>query len=78
MNNIVILDHEIQQAKRLNIEDEEGDMLFGDVLMIDASGLLNSNRKMRDGYTFFGTVEVYVHHIILYYIILFLEKSANE
>lgn len=60
MNNIVILDSEIEQAKRLTVEDEEGDLLFGQLLVIDASGLVNSLRKRRDGHVFFGPVAEYV------------------
>jgi hypothetical protein len=64
MNNICILDYEIKQAKKLTLEDVEGDLLFNSVLMIDASGLVNSLRKMRDGYTFFGPVRDHVRRYI--------------
>lgn len=60
MNNLVILDSEIKQAKMLSLEDVEGNLFFGNYLMIDASGLINGLRKMRDGYSFFGPVEKYV------------------
>jgi hypothetical protein len=64
MNNIIILDSEIQQAKKLTVEDEEGSLLFNNLLVIDASGLVNSLRKTRDGHVFFGPIAEYV----LYYI----------
>jgi hypothetical protein len=63
MNNIVILDSEISQAKRLVVEDEEGDLLYNHYLVIDASGLLNGLRKKRDGYVFFGPTAEFVRKI---------------
>jgi hypothetical protein len=60
MNNIVVLDTEIAQARKLILEDVEGNLLFNQILTIDASGLVNSLRKMRDGYVFFGPVEEHV------------------
>jgi hypothetical protein len=60
MTNIVILDSEISQARKLLIEDEEGDLLFNHYLVIDASGLINGLRKKRDGYVFFGPTAEYV------------------
>jgi hypothetical protein len=62
MNNIIILDSEIEQAKRLIVEDEEGDFLFNNLLVIDASGLTNGLRKQRDGHVFFGPVAEYVNN----------------
>ena len=63
MNNIVILDSEIHQAKKVLVEDEEGDLLFNNCLVIDASGLLCGLRKKRDGYVFFGPTAEYVSKI---------------
>lgn len=63
MNNIILLDIEINQAKRLKLEDVEGNLLFNQKLLIDAGGLVNSLRKMRDGHSFFGTVVEYVKFI---------------
>jgi hypothetical protein len=60
MNNIVILDSEIKQMNKLILQDVEGNLLFNKKLYIDASGLNDSLRKMRDGFTFFGTVLEYV------------------
>lgn len=67
MNNIVILDSEIDQAKKLTVEDEEGDLLSGYLLLIDASGYVNSSRKRRDGHVFFGPVIEYVRYFLYYY-----------
>jgi hypothetical protein len=67
MNNIVILDSEIHQAKKLILEDEEGDMLKSNYLVIDASGLTNGLRKRRDGYVFFGPVSEYVIYFYFYF-----------
>lgn len=76
MNNIVILDSEISQAKKLVVEDEEGDFLSNHYLVIDASGLLNGLRKKRDGYVFFGTKAEYVYiYINLIYFPLFRRKQ---
>lgn len=63
MHDIVVMDHEIEHEKKLVIEDEEGNLLNKKVLVIDASGLVDSIRKMRDGYTFFGTMAEYVNCI---------------
>ncbi len=60
MNNVIILDSEINQAPKLIVEDVEGDLLFKKKLHIDASGLHDSLRKMRDGYTFFGSIKEHV------------------
>lgn len=60
MDNIIVLDSEINQAHKLILEDIEGNLLFNKKLLIDASGLSESLRKMRDGYTFFGTSKEYV------------------
>ena len=67
MNNIVILDSEINQAPKLILEDIVGDLLFKKKLLIDASGLNDSLRNMRDGYTFFGSIK---EHVINYSFIL--------
>lgn len=75
MNNIVILDSEIKQAKMLSLEDVEGNLLKGNFLMIEASGLTNSLRKMRDGYCFFGPIERYV---IIFYSNLIIEKLYHK
>jgi len=64
MNNIVILDNEIKQANKLILKDVEGNLLKTNTLQIDASGLNNSLRKMRDGHTFFGPVADYVNYLI--------------
>jgi len=61
MNNIIIHDSEISQAHKLYLHDIEGSLLFNNKLIIDASGLDKSLRKMRDGFTFFGPVAEYVH-----------------
>jgi hypothetical protein len=63
MNNIVILDNEIKQANKLILQDIEGNLLKRNNLLIDASGLSNSLRKMRDGHTFFGPVADYVIYL---------------
>ncbi len=60
MNNIIIHDSEISQAPKLYLHDVEGSLLFNNKLFIDASGLDKSLRKMRDGFTFFGSVAEYV------------------
>jgi hypothetical protein len=60
VNNICILDSEIISAKKLILEDEEGDLLSGNILIIDASGLKGGLRKMRDGHVFFGHHPSYV------------------
>lgn len=57
---MVILDWEIDEAKKLILEDVEGSILFQQLLIIDASGLTQSLRKKRDGFSFFGPVETYV------------------
>lgn len=75
MNNIIILDSEINQARKITVEDEEGDMLMKKFLLIDASGLMDSIRKRRDGYVFFGPVAEYVKN---YFKIYFLEKLYNQ
>jgi hypothetical protein len=56
-HNIVILDCEIENAKKLCLKDVEGDLLKGEKLYINAAGLQNGLRNMRDGHSFFGTVE---------------------
>jgi len=77
MNNIIILDTEIAQAKKIILEDSEGDLLFNKILVIDASGLYDSLRKTRDGYVFFGPIAEYVTNFynIYYY---FLERHYNK
>jgi hypothetical protein len=57
---VIILDWEIEEAKKLILEDVEGNLLCQQLLIIDASGLTQSIRKKRDGHTFFGPVETYV------------------
>jgi len=74
MNNTVILDSEIKQAKNLKLEDIEGNLLNNKKLIIDAGGLSTGLRKMRDGHTFFGTVAEHVIHINLN----FLEKLCHK
>jgi hypothetical protein len=39
------------------IKDIEGDLFSGSTLHLDASGLVNGLRKMRDGHSFFGTID---------------------
>lgn len=56
MSNIVILDKEIEQNKRLRIQDHEGELLNGNTLTVNAGGLDGGRRQMRDGYTFFGSL----------------------
>jgi hypothetical protein len=78
MNNIVILDSEIKQARKLKLEDFEGNFLNNQTLMIDAGGLNNSLRKMRDGHTFFGPVAEYViNYTYISLISIILEKLSN-
>ena len=62
MNNIVIHDSEIKQARKLKLEDIEGNLLNNKQLIIDAGGLTTGLRKMRDGHTFFGPV---AEHVII-------------
>jgi hypothetical protein len=56
-HNIVILDCEIEHARKLCLKDVEGDLLRGEILYINAAGLQNGMRNMRDGHCFFGTVD---------------------
>jgi hypothetical protein len=69
------MDTEIRHAKKLILEDEEGQLLFKNVLFIDASGLHNSLRKRRDGYAFFGTIAEYVYLLNIFY---YLEKYNHQ
>ncbi len=59
--NKIILDSEIIHAKKLHLIDLEGNVLFNQSLIIDASGLMNGLRKRRDAYSFFGPVAEYVN-----------------
>ena len=70
--NSIILDTEINNASKLIIEDIEGDMLFRKKLKIDAGGLQESLRNMRDGYTFFGSVKEDVRKLLIF---LFIEQT---
>lgn len=78
MNNIVILDSEICQAKRLVVEDYEGKLLFGNILVIDASGYVNSLRKRRDGHVFFGPVAEYVSLLIKDFTTFIIERLCYK
>lgn len=60
LQNLVIMDNEIQGATKLILQDEEGEILWNKLLIIDASGLQTGLRKKRDGFTFFGSVANYV------------------
>lgn len=60
MHNLIILDNEIQTANKLLLQDEEGELLWKKLLIIDASGLQTGLRKKRDGFTFFGPDANYV------------------
>jgi hypothetical protein len=60
--NIVILDHEIKNSQRLQLQEiifEETQIrLFSSkILQIDAAGLKDGLRMRRDGFAFFGFVE---------------------
>lgn len=53
-------DTDIDAAPTLFLEELDGNILQGGKLMINASGLINGERKMNDGITFFGTTLVKV------------------
>lgn len=64
MNNFkfsskIILDIEIQNAMKLYLSEVDGDILNGQVIEIDASGICNNKgrRHARDGFSFFGFEE---------------------
>jgi hypothetical protein len=56
-HNIVILDCEIEHAKKLCLKDVDCDLFKGETLYINAAGLQDGLRNMRDGHCFFGTVD---------------------
>lgn len=61
MNNMVILDSEIRNAKKIMIEDLNGCLLSGKKVYINASGVIGSLRNKRDGISNFGAqMETYV------------------
>lgn len=65
MNDNVILDQEVEQAPKLTLEDDTGTLLRKRIVKINAAGSKESLRRMRDGYTFFGPVDIYVSKEIL-------------
>ena len=67
--NIVILDKEIEINPKLVLSDFKGEALHNETLIVNAAGLENSLRKMRDGYTYFGTNAVHNNFIVNDYII---------
>lgn len=60
VDKIVILDQEIYTNKTFELTDEQGSLLFNQRLILNAAGLANSLRQLRDGHAFFGTIESYV------------------
>jgi hypothetical protein len=61
-----ISDEEINNAPQLILEElTDKGVLRGNRLMINAAGLVNGNRKSRDGVTFFGRQlkKVSIHNI---------------
>lgn len=63
VDKILILDKEIFNNNSFELTDEEGTLLFNQRLILNAGGLVNSLRHLRDGHAFFGTIENYVSHI---------------
>ena len=57
-NGIVIIDQEIEDNKKMILQDIKGDALKGEQLIITEAGLERSLRKLRDGYTYFGINKV--------------------
>ena len=74
-NGIVILDEDVDQNKKILIQDMKGDALKGKQLIITAAGLEHSLRRLRDGCTYFGVNKTYGGMIINYFI---LNSSVTE
>ena len=41
-----------------NEKEDELDLFFGKILIMNAGGLEKGKRNLKDGYAFFGTVEI--------------------
>lgn len=77
-NNIVILDKEIEENNKMILSDYKGESLHNEQLIINAAGLINSLRQMRDGYVYFGTNKVQNHMIVNDYLIDSLSKCKDR
>lgn len=67
MKNINIMEHEVQANAKYTIRDvDESTLLSGRTLQINAAGLKDGLRHVRDGYAFFGVKEKYVKNYIIY------------
>lgn len=53
--NRIITEQDIANAPVLMLEEIEGDILRNNKLVINAAGLLNGARKVKDGIVYFGT-----------------------
>lgn len=66
VGEILILDQEIFNNNSFELTDEVGTLLFNQRLILNAGGLVNSLRHLRDGHAFFGTIENYVSRNHIY------------
>jgi hypothetical protein len=53
--NRIITEEEVKKAPKLLIEEIEGDIFNNNKLVINAMGLVNGQRKAKDGIVFFGS-----------------------
>ena len=60
----MILDEEVDENKKILLQDMKGDALKGKQLIITAAGLEHSLRRLRDGCTYFGVNKTYNGMII--------------
>ncbi len=60
---MIITDTEIDRIFKLLLEDIVGISLNKMKLYIDASGLRNSLRRIKDGHSYFGTIDTKVFSI---------------
>ena len=79
-------EEEIKNYKKLKIEtedfdnekDDELDLFYGKILIMNAGGLEKGKRNLKDGYAFFGTVEIVKDVIINDFIVNYPNNENNS
>ena len=83
-SSIFFSEEEIKNLKKLKIEsddldnekDDDLDLFYGKILIMNAGGLEKGKRNLKDGYAFFGTIEI-INNIIINDFILNYHNTEN-